>query len=93
MVTDINFAVLREMLMATGDVVGREVAEYTPFGSVIGLEETSGCGTRKWALVLATNDAADHLLQWADEQKRVRQAAADKAGHEVVQFPGNHELN
>lgn len=93
MVDELNFAVLREMLMAAGDVVGREVAEYTPFGSVIGLEESSSCGTRKWALVLATNDAADHLLQWADEQKRIRQAAAEKAGQQVVDFPGDHGLN
>lgn len=79
MTDDNRWDEIREILRGVGDMLGRELAEYTEYGSLLGLGESSLCKTRKWAIVLASNDAADHLLAWVDEQKAMRLEAAQKA--------------
>lgn len=88
---DARWDEVREILRGVGDMLGRELAEYTEYGSLLGLGEHSMCKTRKWALVLATNDAADHLLDWVDEQKKMRLEAAKKADLDIATFSdGTH---
>lgn len=86
MTDDARWDEVREILRGVGDMLGRELAEYTEYGSLLGLGENSLCKTRKWALVLATNDAADHLLDWVDDQKKMRLEAAKKADLDIATF-------
>lgn len=85
-----DLKLLKEVMHAFGIEFGQALAEYSEYGSLLACGEGSACGTRRWSLVLATNDAAVHLDQWSDEQKAMRLAAAEKAGIETLKLDGFH---
>lgn len=83
-----QFKLLKELMHAFGIEFGQMLADYSEYGSLLACGRESSCGTRRWSLVLATNDAAVHLDQWADEQKAMRVAAAEKMGIETLKLDG-----
>lgn len=74
---------LTKMLDAFGGVVGRLLSAETEYGSVIGAgenhpdwPETREC----WSMLLTSNDAAEALRSFTQEQMELRRVAAEKAG-------------
>lgn len=66
-------------------------ADYDDRGNLIGGGVTAKGTERKYAWVLATNDAANHLQEWMNEQVDMRNKAAQNAGLSVMAFKGADE--
>lgn len=62
---------------------GQPFADYDDKGNLVGGGTECKLSGRKYVYVLATNDAADHLSAWMDEQLAMRKAAAENAGQSV----------
>lgn len=62
---------------------GKPFADYDDKGNLTGGGTECVETGRKYTYVLATNDAADHLSRWLDEQLAMRKAAAENAGLSV----------
>lgn len=73
-----------------GVLYGRWLAEFAETGSVVAITNTSSCGKCKYTITIATNDAADHLIEWTDEQIQGRRKAAEKAGQTMIDYHGKH---
>ena len=61
-------------------------ADYDDRGNLVGGGVTAKGTERKYAWVLATNDAANHLQEWMNEQVDMRNKAAQNAGLLVIAF-------
>ena len=66
-------------------------ADYDGRGCLVGGGVTAKGNKRKYTWVLATNDAADHLREWMNEQVDMRNKAAQNAGLSVIAFKGADE--
>jgi len=72
--------------------MGQCLAEVNEQGIMLAVgEKKPGDQRRRWFLVLATNDVADHLETFAKEQAEMRAAAAKQPGtpFEVLTHIGN----
>ena len=67
---------LKQALDDFGVVYGRWLAEFSGTGSVVAIRGASDCGELRYTITIATNDAADHLLDWSNEQIEGRRKAA-----------------
>lgn len=81
---------MKDALDDFGVLYGRWLAEFSPTGSVVAIRGTSACGECRYTITIATNDAADHLLDWSNEQIEGRRQAAKKAGHTTIDYHGEH---
>lgn len=81
---------LRATLNEIGVVYGRWLAEFAETGSVIAITNATKCGKCRYTITIATNDAADHLIEWSDEQIQGRRKAAEKAGQTMIDYHGKH---
>ena len=68
-------------------------ADYDVRGNLVGGETTAGGSGSKYAWVLATNDAADHLQDWMNKQVDMRNKAAQNAGLSVIAFKSAAEAD
>jgi hypothetical protein len=74
---------------------GRLIADINELGVLLAAGEHNPQDTsRRWYVVLATNDVANHLEQFVEEQAKMRQAAdALNPNIETIVHEGNGDLD
>ena len=76
------------LLSKVGDIVGERLADETPHGCIVASGKRNPATGRRYVIVIATNDAANHLSEFVEEQQEMREAALREAGIEFHSLRG-----
>jgi hypothetical protein len=75
-----------------GSVFGVDLATLSAMGAIVAVGRANSDGSKRWQIVLATNEAAAELKEWAGRESRVRIEAMKKldpeSGTIISQFEG-----
>lgn len=73
------------MVLKTGcQEVGRHLADINEHGTIVGCGDKHPDTGNRWVVMLATNDAARHLEDWAAEQVKMRTEALTGKGYKII---------